>query len=195
VLDRFLDCLPAADPALATAIGHDLVTRWSEPGRRYHNLSHLRRMLDVLGPQAPVEVRLAAWYHDAVYNPRARDNEERSADLATSQLRLLRVPSAEVVRLVLLTREHRVAAGDRNGALLSDADLAILAAPPEEYAAYARAVREEYAFVPDDAFRTGRADVLRGLLDLPVLFHAHPEWEQPARDNVRAELARLTTQR
>jgi predicted metal-dependent HD superfamily phosphohydrolase len=192
VLNAFLACVPGTDPVLATGAGQELLARWQEPQRRYHDLTHLRRMLDVLSPEAPVEVRLAAWYHDAVYDPQAPDNEERSAALATEQLARLGVDAGEVVRLVLLTRDHAVAAGDANGALLCDADLSILAATGPEYDAYARAVREEYSFVPGAAFRAGRAAILRQLLALPALFHAHPEWEQPARANLRREIAVLT---
>jgi predicted metal-dependent HD superfamily phosphohydrolase len=101
---------------------------------------------------------------------------------------------AEVARLVRLTTTHDPAEGDRNGAVLSDADLAILAADPERYAAYAAAVREEYAAVPDAAFRAGRADVLRRLLDLPALFRTPPgreRWEEAARHNLETELMLL----
>ena len=105
---------------------------------------------------------------------RARaDNEERSAALAERALAETDLPDAtvaEVARLVRLTTTHDPDEGDRDGAVLCDADLAILAADPERYAAYAAAVREEYAAVPDEAFREGRAAVLRGLLDLPSLF-------------------------
>ncbi len=190
--EEFLACVPDAEPARARAVARDLLDRWGEPQRRYHDRAHLGRMLTVLGPDAPAPVRLAAWYHDAVYDPRAADNEERSAALAAQQLPGLGVDPAEVVRLVLLTRDHVVQPGDTNGALLCDADLSILAADDAEYHAYARAVRDEYAFVPEDAFRGGRAAILRQLLDLPALFHAHPEWEQPARANLTRELATLT---
>ncbi len=73
----------------------------------------------------------------------------------------------EVARLVRLTVTHDPDGGDLNGETLCDADLAVLASDPAAYAAYAAAVREEYGFVPDDAFREGRAAVLRHLLDLP----------------------------
>lgn len=189
--DSFTRCLAGADPGGVERVRRDLVGRWSEGWRRYHDLAHLRRMLGVLGEGAPADVVLAAWYHDAVYDPRAGDNEERSAALAAEQLGGLGVDPAEVVRLVLLTRDHAVAPGDRNGALLCDADLSILAASGAEYDAYARAVREEYAFVPDDAFRAGRAAILQKLLDLPALFHVNPQWEEPARANLRRELAAL----
>jgi predicted metal-dependent HD superfamily phosphohydrolase len=184
--------LPGVDQVVAAEVGRDLLARWSEPHRRCHDVAHLRRVLGVLGSDAPSAVRLAAWYHDAVCDPRAADNEERSAALAAEQLGRLGMDAAEVVRLVLLTRTHAAEPGDVDGALLCDADLAILASSRDEYVSYARAVREEYSFVPEEAFRVGRAAVLTGLLELPTLFHSHPEWEATARDNLRTELATLT---
>ncbi len=135
---------------------------------------------------------LAAWFHDAVYDGQA-EAEERSALWA---LRALadRPSAEEVARLVRLTERHLPADDDANGCVLSDADLAILAAAPERYAAYVADVRREYAHVPDDLFRAGRAAVLRDLLAKPSLFHtahAREHWEAPARANVEAELAQL----
>ena len=142
-------------------------------------------------------VRLAAWFHDAVYDPRRVDNEEASALLAEAVLPELEIEAArvaEVARLVRLTASHDPAPGDRNGGLLSDADLAILAGSPESYRTYTVAVRREYAHVPDAAFAAGRAAVLRNLLDLPWLFHTpvlRDRWEEPARANITWELATL----
>lgn len=140
----------------------------------------------------PDVVRLAAWFHDAVYLPDRSENEERSARLAERALTEAGVPAdrtAEVARLVRLTITHDPAPDDRDGQVLCDADLAILAAPPSAYAAYTAAVREEYHFVPNDAFREGRAAILRQLLDLPSLFstpHGKKEWEATARYNLAA---------
>ncbi|WP_320777506.1 hypothetical protein [Streptomyces sp. CRN 30] len=198
--------LPARDGARLPEpypYADNLIKRWSEPQRRYHTLDHLVAVLDridVLAEYAEdvAAVRLAAWFHDAVYLPERSTNEERSARLAERALPEAGVEQArtdEVARLVRLTVTHDPAPGDANGAVLCDADLAILAADPEAYDRYARAVREEYAFVPDDAFRTGRADVLRHLLGLPRLFrtpYGEREWEAAARRNLEAELARLT---
>jgi predicted metal-dependent HD superfamily phosphohydrolase len=103
--------------------------------------------------------------------------------------------TAEVARLVRLTVTHDPAGSDRNGQVLCDADLAILASAPDTYAAYTAAVRQEYAFVPNDAFREGRAAILRQLLDLPRLFHTPhgaAEWERTARYNIGGELELLT---
>ncbi|MGO4459671.1 hypothetical protein AB4039_20585 [Streptomyces sp. M-16] len=198
--------------ATATAAGaaHDpgpyadrLLAAWAEPHRRYHTTAHLAHVLDrvdVLAPHAadPSAVELAAWFHDAVYRPDRSENEERSAALAERALVELGVDparTAEVARLVRLTVTHDPAPGDSDGEVLCDADLAVLAGAPQAYAAYAAAVREEYAFVPDEAFRTGRAAVLRQLLALPRLFrtpHGAEHWEAPARDNLTAELRQLT---
>ncbi|QYX79227.1 HD domain-containing protein [Streptomyces akebiae] len=181
----------------------NLIKRWSEPQRKYHTLDHLTAVLDrieVLEDHAtdPDLVRLAAWFHDAVYLPERSENEERSARLAERALPEAGVSqerTAEVARLVRLTVTHDPADDDPNGQVLCDADLAILASPPDAYAAYAAAVREEYGFVPDDAFRAGRAAVLRQLLNLPRLFrtpYGQREWEARARENLRTELAELT---
>jgi predicted metal-dependent HD superfamily phosphohydrolase len=184
------------------AIGADLLRRYTETHRRYHTTAHLAEVLDHVEELAAEAadagaVRLAAWFHDAVYDPARGDNEERSAVLAERMLAETDLPAgivAEVARLVRLTTTHDPRDDDDNGAVLCDADLAILAAAPDRYAAYAAAVREEYAAVPDEAFRQGRADVLRGLLGLPVLFRTAPareRWEEAARHNVRTELMLL----
>lgn len=146
----------------------------------------------------PAAVRLAAWFHDAVYRPDRSENEERSARLAERALTEAGVPAArvaEVARLVRLTVTHDPADDDLNGAVLCDADLAVLAGTPEQYAHYAAEIRQEYAFVPDDAFRDGRSAVLRQLLGLPRLFrtaHARTRWEAQARHNLTTELALLS---
>jgi len=183
--------------------GARLLGRWSEPHRRYHDLDHLEAVLrhvDDLADHAadPDAVRLAAWYHDAVHQGRGGGaDEEASARLADEELTALRLDPAvvaEVVRLVRLTATHDAAAGDSDGEVLCDADLAVLASRPDEYDAYAAAVRAEYSHVDAAAFRAGRAQVLRSLLAQPTLFrtpHGRRHWEAAARVNVDRELAVL----
>jgi predicted metal-dependent HD superfamily phosphohydrolase len=184
------------DPA---PYGQNLLDRWSEPQRRYHTVDHLIAVLSraaelTAHTDEPDAVALAAWFHDAVYRPDRTENEERSARLAERALSEAGVDAArtaEVARLVRLTVTHDPAEGDRNGEVLCDADLAVLAGDPAAYAAYAAAIREEYGFVPDDDFRAGRAAVLRQLLSLPRLFrtpYGHDRWEPTARRNLRTEL-------
>ncbi|MER7830262.1 hypothetical protein [Streptomyces sp. NPDC095602] len=198
-----LDGRPAdPDAPPAERYADDLLRRWAEPQRRYHTTDHLLavlRRVDELADHAGdlAAVRLAAWFHDAVYLPDRDTNEERSARLAERALPELGVGpdrTAEVARLVRLTVTHDPAPGDRDGEVLCDADLAVLAGGPQAYAAYAAAVREEYGFVPEDAFREGRAAVLRQLLALPRLFrtpYGAAHWEPAARRNLAVELGLL----
>ncbi|MGW2740770.1 HD domain-containing protein [Streptomyces sp. NPDC001450] len=194
---------PGDGPAPAP-YADNLLTRWQEPQRRYHTIEHLAAVLDridVLEKYAadPDVVRLAAWFHDAVYLPDRSENEERSAHLAERALPEAGVPeskTAEVARLVRLTVTHAPTDDDRNGQVLCDADLAILAAPPSAYATYTAEVREEYHFVPNDTFRAGRSAILRQLLDLPCLFrtpYGREHWEATARYNLAGELEMLST--
>jgi predicted metal-dependent HD superfamily phosphohydrolase len=178
-----------------------LVAAWSEPHRRYHGLAHLAAVLGLVrelagGAADPAAVALAAWYHDAVYDPERDDNEQVSAERARAGLRGLvsdeRVD--EVARLVLLTAGHSPEAGDANGAVLCDADLAVLAGPPDAYAAYASAVREEYGHLSDEEFTAGRIAVLEHLLALPLLYRlpaVADVWTPRARANLTAELTLL----
>jgi predicted metal-dependent HD superfamily phosphohydrolase len=183
--------------------GERLLDRWSDPQRRYHDLVHLGTVLGHLAVLAehafdPDAVRIAAWYHDAVYEAR-RDDEERSAKLAEQELgraglRLDPALVAEVGRIVRVTATHDPTPGDRNAEALCDADLAVLAGSPGRYAAYVSAVRAEYAHLSDSTFRVGRAKVLQSLLDGPSLFrtpHGQQNWEVPARANIALELVNL----
>jgi len=174
----------------------ELLVAWDRGG--YHDLLHLTEVLDRLDRLAgagarfdAVPVALAAWFHDAVYDG-ADDDEELSAQWAERAL-----PAAyadEVARLVRMTVHHRPADDDPAGCALSDADLGILAAPPERYADYAAGVRADFAHVGDDDFRAGRAAVLADLAAKPYLFHTaqgRQLWEEQARANLAVELEEL----
>lgn len=185
----------------ATATGRSLLARWAEPHRRYHGLSHLTAILGTVEELAgyasdPDAVRLAAWYHDGVYAG-LPDDEERSAQLAESDLTALGLPAdlvAEVARLVRVTVAHDPAPGDHNGEVLSDADLAGLALPPAKYQHNSALIRAEYTHVPDDAFRAGRARMIEMLLAGSGLYRTpvgRNRWESAARANMNAELTTL----
>ena len=195
---------PAAGPK-AAEFGRELIAKYELAYRRYHTTAHLKQVLRVvnqLGDQATDldAVRYAAWFHDAVYEIKgdARlSNEERSARLAESVLTAMHKPAelvAEVGRLVRLTADHRVEPEDSNGAVLCDADLAILGAEPGHYARYCIQIREEYREIPDEEFRPGRAAILRALLDQDTVYRTElgrELFEAAARRNLAAELERL----
>jgi predicted metal-dependent HD superfamily phosphohydrolase len=186
----------------ATDLRDELQAAYDDPGRRYHGTRHLAEVLARLDELraagavfADLPVRLAAWFHDSVYDGE-RDAEERSAAWAEDGLAGV-VDAAvvrEVARLVRLTETHRPEDDDANGCALSDADLAILAAGAQRYAEYRAAIRDEYGHLDDGEFRRGRAHVLKHLLDKETIFHtpyARDTWEALARANLEAELLEL----
>jgi predicted metal-dependent HD superfamily phosphohydrolase len=185
---------------LTEELREDLLARWSETHRKHHTVTHLHEMLDAIGLLADsgIEfdreaVELAAWFHDAIYEIGRDDNEDRSAELARELLASSPVRD-EVARLVLVTKTHKMADEDVNGAVLSDADLSVLGSDAFRYRAYAAAVREEYADVPDEVFKPARAQVLSSLLD-GALFHTaagRERGEEAARRNITEELVTLT---
>lgn len=197
------------DAGAATEAAAALLACYREPIRRYHTTDHLAAVVGLVPVLAAADpaldrrstdlVVLAAWFHDAVYDPTTSGNEEASAVLADDVLRRVGVDAtdrAEVARLVRVTAGHLVDEGDEAAATLVDADLAVLAAAPEAYEAYRRAVRNEYGHVPDDAWRVGRAAVLDGLLAAPRLFRRGPDAarrEAQARANLAAERERLVS--
>lgn len=157
-----------------------LLERYSEPWRKYHTLRHLRDCLELFASSAglagrPAEVEAALWFHDAVYDPRAPggDNEEQSARLAEASLREAGVASDTVARVakLILTTRHVAPPREPDGELTVDIDLAILGAEEPRFSEYERQIREEYAFVPETAFREGRASVLRMFMKRPRIYH------------------------
>ncbi|WP_404289285.1 DUF4031 domain-containing protein [Glutamicibacter arilaitensis] len=188
------------------ALAEDLLLRWSQEHRHYHDRVHLLSVLESLdwlcGTQIEAQERqileLAAWFHDAVYEGTTED-ERKSADLAAISLQGLISDKAltKVQQLILLTIEHRPAEGDLLGELLSDADLEVLARPAKAYQRYAKAVRDEYDHVPAADFARGRAGILQELLLKDRLYCTVPaqeRWESQARANLEAELHQLLLQ-
>jgi len=171
--------------------------------RHYHDQRHLDECLAELQSVRDLDeesARLLRWallWHDAVYEPGHRDNEERSARLAVTELSrcgVKKTEADEVARLIRLTEKHSVESGDRLGAVMVSIDLAILGSDPERYADYVADVRLEYDHVPDDLWRSGRALVLERMLSKERLFpdeDFHSRLEEQARRNLRAELSSL----
>lgn len=208
-VQRSTKVLPVLRRRWERAIGHTpelqeireiLLTAWNEPHRHYHNGVHLLAVLTALDAltdsHPPVEVVLAAWFHDAVYTGQAGADEQASAELAQRLLSPAGFTTEtidEVVRLIGITTNHTPDSHDLNGALLSDADLAILGSAPGRYAEYIRAVRAEYAHVPKQDFVQGRLAIM-GALESTEIFHTERGrdlWQRQARENVWVEIAEL----
>ncbi|MEA3208249.1 MAG: hypothetical protein QOE70_1306 [Chthoniobacter sp.] len=184
----------------ATA-GERVVARYREEHRAYHNLEHLEECRAELASSRalalePDVLELALWFHDVVYDPRSGDNEEQSAELARAFCREMHLPSElgeRTAALILVTKSH-LPGGDADAQLLVDIDLGILGQPRDRFARYEAAIRQEYAWVPDAAFRAGRAAVLTKFLARERIYstaHFRQRYEISARANLRWSLARL----
>ncbi|MDJ0799558.1 MAG: hypothetical protein QNJ51_22540 [Calothrix sp. MO_167.B12] len=179
-----------------------LVTAYSSPERQYHTLSHIHHVLTTINSlqkytQNLSVVKLAAWFHDVVYDTRARDNEERSADYAQKLLSSWGIPATitnMVSRLVLNTKNHQADIEDIDSQVLLDADLGILAAHPEEYQRYAQAIRQEYGWMSGIDYILGRQRVLEQFLQRQQIYFTPLMFEQcenSARANIQAEIQYL----
>ena len=184
----------------------ELTTLYAAPDRHYHGLAHIEALLALAEEYRsaladPEAVEAAIWFHDAIYDSRKSDNEAKSAELFARRLsghadlkRMERIKT-----MIEATATHQAPdlgdAGARfDAALFLDMDLSILGASPELYDTYERAVRQEYVWVEDEAWRSGRAAVLKGFLSRPHIFHTElfrQRYEAQARENMARSLARL----
>ncbi|RYD49753.1 MAG: hypothetical protein EOP83_24780 [Verrucomicrobiaceae bacterium] len=174
----------------------DLYSRYSESHRHYHNLHHIEAMLVKMDEVSAgdVAMELAIWFHDVIYDPRARDNEEQSAAFFVTRMGpyLDAMLCCEVLRLILATDYARPGTGMVDENLIRDIDLSILASSPEDYTSYAAAVRKEYAHVTDEDFRKGRMALLKRFLEAPIYQSASfGSMEKQARNNIQAEIDSL----
>lgn len=180
---------------------NQLVAAYSERHRRYHTLQHLRECLahaDAVRTLArrPAELELALWFHDAVYDPRRTDNEERSARWAHASVLAAGCDAAiadRVSALVLATAGHQ-ASDDVDTQLLLDIDLSILGASYSRFDEYERQVRMEYAHVDDAAFRAGRLKFVNGMLARASIYgtQVYREALEPrARENLQRSVQAL----
>jgi len=198
-----------ASPEDVRAAGSRLIELWSGPGRFFHTLKHLTDVLarvDELAEEShdPNVVRLAAWYHGAIFDAadaasyanRGGEDEAASATLALTELTSLGVPEARARRvheLVTALQRHAAAPGDFDCAVLCDADLAMLASEPQRYKTYLRDIRTEYSHLPVEDYVRARIRILTRLQQRQALFTSPlgAAWEEPARQNLAAELHRL----
>lgn len=177
-----------------------LEARYGESHRRYHTLTHAAAvardsawLAEGLSATERAVVAVAAWTHDVVYDAKPGEDERASAEWAREALEGVAEAHVERVEgLILATIKHDAPADDLLATALLDADLAILGAPEEQYATYARGVREEYAKYPDDVWREGRIAVLEGMLarELYRSEAARTRWANAATANLTAELTR-----
>jgi predicted metal-dependent HD superfamily phosphohydrolase len=179
-----------------------LVEAYSSSDRYYHTLKHIYHVLKTIDnlqayTRNLANVQFAAWFHDVVYDTKAQNNEEKSADYACELLSNLGIPPSNITAvacLIINTKNHQAAADDFDSQVLLDADLAILAANPVQYREYANSVRQEYAWVSEAEYIVGRAHVLERFLQRQRIYFTTLMFEvgeKPARCNLNAEIQYL----
>ena len=192
------DRTPASEAAYQRVVGTYRANRLA-----YHNLAHLYHCFTALDSYYYLAddhtvIQAATWYHDVIYDPKSGDNEEKSASMAAEDLPQLRIQGepidVQVVKELIMATKHKALPQGRNATLLVDIDLGILGAEEHKYRRYARAIRSEYSWVPEDAYRNGRAKVLQTFLDRPFIYSTEPfraSYEARARCNLGNEISEL----
>jgi predicted metal-dependent HD superfamily phosphohydrolase len=191
---------------ISDPIRGELVRAYAAPSRHYHTLRHIEVLLDLAQTCADAiadldAVEAAIWFHDAIYDTRRPDNEDKSADLAVARLTGTAAPYriARIAAMIQATADHRVpdfadAGGAQDCALFLDMDLAILGSSPAEFDAYEAAVRREYDWVTEPQWRAGRREVLASFLARPAIYATaqfRASHEAAARRNLVHAITRL----
>lgn len=191
------------EPGLGQEVFFELVTAYSSADRFYHNLEHIYHVLETIEQMHSLSlnfplIQLAAWFHDVIYDPKTKNNEEKSAEYAQVALNSLKIPKTKietVTNLILSTKTHQALPTDIESQILVDADLAILGSSESEYRSYAQAIRQEYSWIPDADYRVGRKQVLQRFLQREKIYLTHQLFtalEEKARQNLQAEVAALS---
>lgn len=175
---------------------HQLVEAYLQPHRAYHTLAHVQDCLKQLDNAREMaersdEVEAALWFHDAIYNPQARDNEERSAAWARQALIQIGVGSevAERITAMILMTRHDREPDTHDSALLLDVDLSILGQPWDVFSTYERHIRLEYSWVSEERYRAVRSTILEGFLQRPTIYHTR-FFQMQLETQAKANLAR-----
>lgn len=192
----------SAESAKTQELFREIAQKYQSPDRAYHNLDHVESVLQFLNQYKSTikdwsAVQLAVWFHDVIYNTKSKDNEEASAVYAKDILHKLGLPQQTVGRvetLVLATKKHEAIAGDTDLEIFLDADLSILGESEAIYDAYATAIRQEYAWVPEDIYRQERIKILNSFLTRDRIYfnnEVNNTLQTRARQNIEREISRL----
>lgn len=171
--------------------------KYTNSNRYYHNLSHLNNFLVELIPlkskfQNWEVIVLAIVYHDIVYNPLKKNNEEKSADLAVKELTKIDLAHDLIKHcsnLIIATKKHE--SSHQEIKLFTDADLAILGKNADQYRDYTKQIRKEYSIYPDFLYYPGRKKVLMHFLNKKRIYlsnYFYDQYEIVAKDNLEKEL-------
>ncbi len=186
----------AVSKKVLVPIFDEIIQKYSEKNRHYHNLTHISEMLN-LAQQFENQllqfdaVCFSIWFHDIIYQATQKDNETKSAIFAQQKMRQMQIPENVVSKVyfyILTTKTHQIHSEETDLTYFLDFDLAILGASPEKYAKYCHAIRQEYEYVPLFIYRKARKKILQNFLNRPKIYHQLTDLEEIARQNIQREL-------
>ncbi len=192
-----------SDQSIINSLWDEIEKQYTQKIRYYHGLNHIYDMLLQARKIRPLIINydaflFAIWYHDIVYKPTKKDNEEKSAVLAINRLKTLKIDKKllDIIgKLIVSTKKHHVILTENNdNSYLLDIDLSILGTPRDHYKAYIKNIRKEYAIYPSFIYKKGRKQVLQYFLDRKTLYFTEKyrtELEIKARENLAKELETL----
>ncbi len=179
----------------------EVISKYSEPHRSYHNLSHIYSLLMMAEEyydfiENPVLFELSIWFHDLIYDPSRNDNEEKSADRALELLSPFLADSflENLKQMILSTIEHSPILKDNDNELFLDLDMSVLATEPTIYHQYTTAIRKEFSLFPDELYQAGRKSVLGKFIAGDHIFMTDffkENFEKQAVENIQNELSSL----
>lgn len=189
------------DEILKTNYWQEIEKSYSQKNRKYHNLTHLENMIleleNVKEEISDYDVMLfSVYYHDIIYKATAKDNEEKSAEIAKTRLDKLNISNERITKIynqILATKSHK-RSDDSDTNFLLDADLAILGKDWKVYDNYIQQIRKEYSIYPDFLYNPGRKKVLTHFLEFDEIFktdHFKEKYEKMARENIQREISML----
>lgn len=198
---------------------YDLHRKYAEYRRSYHNLEHVIDLLCTLYVLEPVlkeeaflhqadyeeivdELILLIFFHDAIYEPGNKNNEEESSYYFLSIARPFR--TTLIPEHIRATKEHRDLNVDglipksdvkriRNEIylrkLLFDLDLASLGFSSFLFQEYRRKVEEEYPGVPKEVIKEGTKEFFKNFMqDRPAIYQTktfRQIFEEQAQRNIK----------
>jgi predicted metal-dependent HD superfamily phosphohydrolase len=193
------------EPNLEQKVFSNLATAYSSPARFYHTLEHIQHVLETIEQMRELSLNLpalqfAAWFHDVIYNPKLKDNEEKSAEYAEIVLSSLKIPQSIIIQvknLILTTKTHTITSNHLiDNKIFVDADLAIFGSTARAYQVYADSIRKEYSWVPEIEYRIARKQVLQSFIQRERIYLTAYCWinlEDNARQNLQFEISQLSS--
>jgi predicted metal-dependent HD superfamily phosphohydrolase len=148
---------------------------WNEKHRHYHNITHLQQIItDIQNNLAFSDLSLvekhtlllAAFFHDSIYDPKKKDNEDRSIKFfKQSYIGKDAIMVEKVSKLIDITK-YRKRPTEKLQRILWDADNAGFKKGFDHLLIVENNIRKEYPLTSNISYREGRIKFLESCIGL-----------------------------